>query len=100
MKINADKLIMMALQEDITYEDVSANSVMPESRKGTVDLICKEEGVIAGLKVFERVFKLLDSEVQVEFFAADGDQVNNGQLLAKVTGDIRVLLSGERVALN
>ena len=68
MRINADNLIMMALQEDITYEDVSANSVMPESRKGTVDLICKEDGVIAGLKVFERVFKLLDPEVQVEFF--------------------------------
>ena len=100
MRINADNLIMMALQEEITYEDVSANSVMPESRKGTVDLICKEDGVIAGLKVFERVFKLLDPEVQVEFFVSDGDTVNKGQLLAKAAGDIRVLLSGERVALN
>ena len=100
MRINADNLIMMALQEDITYEDVSANSVMPESRKGTVDLICKEDGVIAGLRVFERVFKLLDPEVQVEFFVSDGDTVNKGQLLAKAAGDIRVLLSWERVALN
>lgn len=100
MKLNADKLIMMALQEDITSEDVSTNSVMPKARQGTVDLICKQDGIIAGLGVYARVFQLLDDKIQVDFRCEDGDFVNKGQLLATVTGDIRVLLSGERVALN
>lgn len=100
MKLNADKLIMMALQEDITSEDVSTNSVMPKARQGTVDLICKQDGIIAGLGVYARVFQLLDDKIQVDFRCEDGDFVNKGQLLAMVTGDIRVLLSGERVALN
>lgn len=100
MKLNVDKLIMMALQEDITSEDVSANAVMPESRMGKVDLICKQEGVIAGLPVYERVFKLLDPATDIVFSCKDGEHVTYGQHLASVTGDIRVLLSGERVALN
>lgn len=100
MKLNVDKLIMMALQEDITSEDVSANAVMPEPKQGMVDLICKQDGVICGLPVFERVFKLLDDTTQVEFFVKDGDEVKKGQKMAVVTGDMRVLLSGERVALN
>lgn len=100
MKMNADKLILMALQEDITSEDVTTNSVMPNSQLGTVDLICKQDGIIAGLGVYARVFQLLDPETNVEFFCKDGDEVKKGQYLAKVTGDIRVLLSGERVALN
>ncbi len=100
MKLNVDKLIMMALQEDITSEDVSANAVMPEPKQGMVDLICKQDGVICGLPVFERVFKLLDDATQVEFFVKDGDEVKKGQKMAVVTGDMRVLLSGERVALN
>lgn len=100
MKLNADKLIMMALQEDITSEDVSTNSVMPEAKPGTVDLICKQDGIIAGLGVFARVFELLDEQTTVEFQCKDGDFVKKGQLLGTVTGDIRVLLSGERVALN
>ena len=100
MKMQADELIMMALREDITSEDVSTNAVMPEAQKGTVDLIAKEDGVIAGLQVYARVFTLLDDKTEIEFFCKDGDQVRNGQLLAKVNGDIRVLLSGERVALN
>ncbi|MDD6733149.1 MAG: carboxylating nicotinate-nucleotide diphosphorylase [Lachnospiraceae bacterium] len=100
MKLNADKLIMLALQEDITSEDVSTNAVMPKYQKGTVDLICKQDGVIAGLDVYARVFTLLDSETKVELKAEDGEFVKSGQLLATVTGDIRVLLSGERVALN
>lgn len=100
MKLNADKLIMMALQEDITSEDVSTNSVMPEAKPGTVDLICKQDGIIAGLGVFARVFELLDEQTAVEFQCKDGDFVKKGQLLGTVTGDIRVLLSGERVALN
>lgn len=100
LKMQADELIMMALREDITSEDVSTNAVMPKAQKGTVDLIAKEDGVIAGLQVYARVFTLLDDKTAIEFFCEDGEEVKNGQLLAKVTGDIRVLLSGERVALN
>lgn len=100
MKMQADELIMMALREDITSEDVSTNAVMPMEQKGSVDLIAKEDGVMAGLPVYARVFTLLDDKTEVEFFCKDGEQVKKGQLLAKVTGDIRVLLSGERVALN
>lgn len=100
MNLQADKLIRKALCEDISSEDVTTNSVMKEAVTGEVDLLCKEDGVIAGLKVFERVFHLLDENVKVEFYCKDGDKVKNGQLMAKVKGDIRVLLSGERVALN
>lgn len=100
MKMNADKLILMALQEDITSEDVTTNAIMPEKVLGKVDLICKGEGVIAGLAVFARTFELLDKDIEITFMAKDGDKVNKGDLLAKVKGDIRVLLSGERVALN
>ena len=100
MKANADELIMMALREDITSEDITTNAVMHEYKKGEVELICKQSGIIAGLEVFKRVFELLDEKTQVEFFAKDGDNVKNGELVGKVTGDIRVLLSGERTALN
>ena len=100
MKIVADKYIRMALEEDINSEDVSTNAVMPAYQKGEVQLICKQDGIIAGLGVFERVFQLLDSETKVDFYVADGDAVTKGQLMATVTGDIRVLLSGERTALN
>lgn len=100
MKLNADELIMMALREDITSEDITTNAVMPEKKAGEVNLICKQDGIIAGLHVFERVFKLLDEETTVTFFAKDGDKVTNGSILATVKGDIRVLLSGERTALN
>lgn len=100
MKLHADKLIQMALEEDITSEDVSTNAVMPKAQKGSVDLIAKQEGIIAGLDVYARTFELLDADTQIEFQCADGDAVKKGQLLAVVTGDIRVLLSGERVALN
>ena len=100
MQLQADKLIRMALEEDITSEDVSTNAVMPTNVKGTVDLIAKEDGVIAGMDVYARVFKLLDKSMEIEMFCHDGDEVKKGDLMAKVTGDIRVLLSGERVALN
>ena len=100
MTLQMDKYILSALEEDISSEDVTTNAVMREALQGEVDLICKQDGVIAGLPVFERTFKLLDSSTQVEFFCKDGDTVTKGQLLAKVYGDIRVLLSGERVALN
>lgn len=100
MQTNVDPLLRMALREDITSEDVSTNAVMPTAQRGTVELICKQDGVIAGLEIFARVFRLLDEETQVEFLCRDGDAVSRGQLLATVVGDIRVLLSGERVALN
>ena len=100
MTLQVDHLVMEALREDISSEDVTTNAVMHEAVTGEVDLICKQDGVIAGLQVFQRVFELLDKDTKVEFFCKDGDEVKNGQLMGKVTGDIRVLLSGERVALN
>ena len=100
MKLNADDLILNALKEDITSEDISTNSVMRNYQLGEVELICKEDGVIAGLEVFKRVFELLDADTKVEFSVKDGDKVKNGQKLGVVRGDIRVLLSGERTALN
>ncbi len=100
MRLNADNLIKMALQEDISSEDVTTNAVMRSRKQGEVQLICKQDGIIAGLGVFERVFKLLDETTEVEFYAEDGDEVKNKQLLGVIRGDIRVLLSGERTALN
>ncbi len=98
--LQMDHLIMEALREDISSEDVTTNSVMKEAVAGEVELICKQDGIIAGLDVFRRVFELLDKETRAEFFCKDGDAVKSGELMGKVTGDIRVLLSGERVALN
>ncbi len=100
MTLQADHLILEALKEDISSEDVSTNAVMKEAVRGQVDLICKEDGVIAGLDVFQRVFQLLDGETEAEFYCKDGDEVKKGQLMGRVMGDIRILLSGERVALN
>lgn len=98
--LQVDNLILSALREDISSEDVSTNAIMREAVLGQVDLICKQDGIIAGLDVFKRVFELLDDDVKFEFFCKDGDEVKKGQLMAKVTGDMRTLLSGERVALN
>ena len=100
MKLNADDIILNALKEDITSEDISTNSVMRQYQLGEVELICKQDGVIAGLEVFKRVFELLDADTKVEFSVKDGDKVKNGQKLGVIRGDIRVLLSGERTALN
>lgn len=100
MKLNADNLILSALQEDITSEDITTNSVMPQYQLGEVELICKEDGIVAGLDVFKRVFELLDEKTEFNFSCKDGDAVKNGQKLGTVKGDIRVLLSGERTALN
>ncbi len=104
MMMNADELILLALKEDITSEDITTNAVMSavmrEKKMGEVELLCKQTGVIAGLDVFARVFQLLDPDTEVEFYAKDGDKVEKGQLLGLVKGDIRVLLSGERTALN
>lgn len=100
LKLRVDPLILGALDEDITSEDVSTSSVMPEYQLGEVDLICKEDGVLCGAQVFERVFTLIDDKTEVTFFKNDGDDIKKGELIAKVRGDIRVLLSGERTALN
>lgn len=99
-RLNMDNLILMALREDISSEDITTNSVIREAKLGTVKLICKQDGVIAGLDVFQRTFELLDEKTQVKRYFKDGDEVKKGDHLADVTGDIRVLLSGERVALN
>ena len=100
MKLQADELIRLALQEDISSEDVTTNSVMKEAVEGEVQLICKQDGIVAGLDVFKRVFELLDENTKTEFLCKDEDAIKKGQLMGTVTGDIRVLLSGERVALN
>ena len=100
MTLHVDDLIKQALQEDISSEDVTTNAVMKEAVEGEVELICKQDGIIAGLDIFKRVFELLDKDTKVEFYCKDGDKVEKGQLMAVVRGDIRVLLSGERVALN
>lgn len=100
MKLNVEPLIESALREDITNEDVSTNSVMPEAKMGEADLLCKQDGIICGLQIFARVFTMLDPDTEVELFVKDGDSVTNGQLMAKVRGDMRVILCGERTALN
>ncbi len=100
LKLTVDPLIESALKEDVTSEDVTTNSVMPERTMGQVDLICKEDGVICGLQVFARAFELLDETTEIKLFVKDGDQVKAGQLMGTVTGDIRVLLVGERTGLN
>lgn len=100
MLLAADKFIKMALEEDINSEDVTTNSVMPHYKKGQVELICKEDGIVAGLQVFQRVFQLLNPKTEVVFDVQDGEVVQKGQHMATVVGDIRVLLSGERTALN
>ncbi len=100
MKLNADPYILSALKEDITSEDVTTNAVMRKPCLGEVDLICKEEGIICGLDVFKRVFELIDRETEVTIFVKDGDLIREGEKMAKVRGDIRALLTGERTALN
>ena len=100
MKMNMDELILMALREDISSEDITTNSVMREYKKGIVQLICKQDGIVAGLPVFERTFHLLDEKTEVKLYTKDGNAVKKGEILAEVIGDIRILLSGERTALN
>lgn len=100
MNLNVDEIILQALREDITSEDITTNSVMPEYQLGEVQLICKQDGVLAGIEIFKRVFQLLDGDTTFDMQARDGDEVKNGQLLGTIRGDIRVLLEGERTALN
>ena len=98
--VNADELIKSALREDITSEDVSTNAIFGERTEGRVELICKADGVICGLPVFERTFKILDETTAFTYRVKEGDEVKKGELLAEIRGDMRVLLSGERTALN
>ncbi|WP_294954977.1 carboxylating nicotinate-nucleotide diphosphorylase [uncultured Eubacterium sp.] len=100
MMINVDDYIINTLKEDITSEDVSTNAVMPEDKQGRADLICKQDGVICGLDVFERTFKLLDETSRFEANFKDGDYVKKGDLLGVIYGDVKAILSGERTALN
>ena len=100
LKLNVEPLIMSALKEDISSEDVSTNSVMPKAQLGEVELICKEDGIICGLQVFERSFTLLDENTEIQLYVKDGDHVKKGECMARIRGDIRVLLCAERTALN
>lgn len=99
-KLNADELILMALREDISSEDITTNSVVREKKNGKVQLICKQDGIIAGLHVFKRTFELLDENISVKMYFKDGDNVKNRDIIAEIEGDVRALLSGERTALN
>ena len=98
--LQAEPWIRAALQEDIPAEDVTTNAVVPAHQKARVQLLCKEEGIVAGLPVFVRAFALLDPSVQVELQVQEGQPVTPGQLVAVVEGSARALLSAERVALN
>lgn len=100
IKTNADGLIKSALKEDISSEDVTTNAVIRGKVTGEAELICKQDGIICGLPVFERTFKILDDGVCIEFFKAEGERVKRGETVAKIRGDMRVILSGERTALN
>ena len=100
MKINVDEYILNTLREDITSEDVSTNAVMPEDRQGRAELICKQDGIICGLGIFERTFKMLDETSHFETEVKDGDRVKKGQLIGVIYGDIKAILSGERTGLN
>ena len=100
MKINVDDYIINTLKEDITSEDVSTNAVMPEDKQGRADLICKQDGIVCGLDVFERTFKILDDTSRFEANFKDGDFVKKGDLIGVIYGDVKAILSGERTALN
>ena len=100
MKINVDDYIINTLKEDITSEDVSTNAVMPENKQGKADLICKQDGIVCGLDVFERTFKILDDTSRFEANFKDGDFVKKGDLIGVIYGDVKAILSGERTALN
>lgn len=99
-QLNYDDIILSALKEDISSEDISTNSVLRSYKKGTAELLCKQDGVVCGPHVFERTFKLLDGSCEIKLFFEDGDRVKKGEKVAEVTGDMRAILSGERTALN
>ena len=100
LKVNVDDYILNTLKEDITSEDVSTNAVMPEDKQGKAELICKQDGIICGLGIFERTFELLDKTARFEAYFKDGDEVKKGELLGVIYGDIKAILSGERTGLK
>lgn len=100
MELNADEMILLALKEDITFGDISSDAVLPKAAMGSVELIAKQDGVIAGLSVFKRVFELIDGSIDIKFMVDDGNLVHSGEKLAVLRGDLHSLLSGERTALN
>lgn len=99
-KANVDKYILMALQEDITSEDVTTNAIMPYDTMGEVQLIAKQDGILCGIDVFKRCFYLVDESVKFDIKKQDGERITKGELLGTITGNISVLLSAERIALN
>ncbi len=100
LNFNIDEAIINALKEDVTSEDITTNAVMPEAKMGSVELICKQDGILAGIEVFKRTFTLIDPKTTFEMSVKDGEVIKKGQLLGKIIGDIRCLLIGERTALN
>lgn len=100
MKVNIDEMLMQALKEDITGEDITTNAIVRENKRGEAQLLCKQDGILAGLDVFKRVFELLDENAEIQSSFKDGDQVKKGDVLAVAAAQARVLLSGERTALN
>lgn len=99
-KINVDNLILMALREDVSNEDITTNSIINEKREGKVQLICKEDGILAGIEVFKRVFQLLDENIKFSIQKKDGEKIKNKELIGEIYGDVRAILTGERTALN
>jgi len=99
-KINVDNLILMALREDVSNEDITTNSIISEKREGKVQLICKEDGILAGIEVFKRVFQLLDENIKFSIQKKDGEKIKNKELIGEIYGDVRAILTGERTALN
>lgn len=100
LKVNIDEYILNALKEDITSEDVTTNAVMRSAVNGKAELICKQDGILCGLSVFERVFQLLDDKIVFETSYQDGEYVKDKELIGVIKGDIRAILSGERTAIN
>ncbi|MCI7666059.1 MAG: carboxylating nicotinate-nucleotide diphosphorylase [Fusobacterium mortiferum] len=99
-KINIDNLILMALREDVSNEDITTNSILREKNLGKVKLICKENGILAGIEVFKRVFQLLDENIEFSITKKDGEQIIKNEVIGEVYGDVRAILTGERTALN
>ncbi|WP_181793839.1 carboxylating nicotinate-nucleotide diphosphorylase [Garciella nitratireducens] len=97
--LTIDPIILDALKEDSPYGDITTYGVIEETSQSTVDLIAKEEGILAGLPVFERVFTLLGN-VKGNFYKKEGQKVFPGDLIGKLKGNTRSLLIGERTALN
>lgn len=95
-----DDYIMRALREDITSDDVTTQAIMPKPFMVTVDLICKQDGVLCGLDVFERVFQMLCDNSSFRANFKDGDEIHKGDVIGVLVGDGRAVLSGERTALN